>query len=395
MSMIPLKYVARINAGQSPPSSDVSPLVDGLAFLQGNAEFGPTHPTARHQCDMAPKTGRPGDILLSVRAPVGALNVADRPYGIGRGLCAITPVECHGRFLWWWMHAQRNVLDSISVGTTYRSISAEDVAGLRFPRCSLDEQRRIADFLDVETSRIDTLANLRTRQRDVVKARKRAHTEKILTECRSGEWTRVKYLLRARPRYGVLVPAFVDDGVPFVRVNDLLDLPGRASRLARIPKALSDQYARTIIRPRDVLISVVGTLGRAALAPDDLVGANIARAVCSIRLRPDVDPHLFVAWADTSDFERQALLATGSDSAQPTLGMEDLSNFTARWPTDPRDQKSLVDQVEDSQRAHGELIRRTEKQLALLAERRQALITAAVTGQLDVTTARPAHDRGL
>ncbi|MFE2105883.1 restriction endonuclease subunit S [Kitasatospora sp. NPDC059463] len=259
----------------------------------------------------------------------------------------------------------------------------------------LDEQRRIADFLDAETAQIDKLVALRLRQRDVIRIRQRVHAEGVIRGCSSGEWTRTKYLMRVRPRYGVLVPVFEDDGVPFVRVNDLLDLRGRAGSLARIPAGLSNQYARTITRPGDVLLSVVGTLGRAAVVPEEVVGANIARAVCSIRLRPDVDPSLFVAWIATSEFERQALLATGSDSAQPTLGMEDLSNFSIRWPTDPREQASVARQVREGQQIHTDLVRRTDRQLALLAERRQALITAAVAGQLDVTTAHPVHDRDL
>jgi type I restriction enzyme S subunit len=259
----------------------------------------------------------------------------------------------------------------------------------------LDEQRRIADFLDRETARIDRLVDLRTRQRAGIEMRRRISTERLLAQCESGELTRLKYLLRARPRYGVLVPVFTGEGVPFIRVNDLLDLRGRASELARIPAALSSQYARTVVKPKDVLVSVVGTLGRATTVPDELVGANIARAVCSLRLRPEVDPTLFVAWVATSEFERQALLATGTDSAQPTLGMEDLSNFSVRWPTDVREQEKVAGQVRESESNHSELVERTGRQLALLAERRQALITAAVTGQLDVTTARPSCDRGL
>ncbi|MCX4751152.1 restriction endonuclease subunit S [Kitasatospora sp. NBC_01287] len=272
----------------------------------------------------------------------------------------------------------------------------EDFAEISIPLPSLDEQRRIADFLDGETSLIDKLVDLRSRQRDAIRTRQAVYAEKALGQCSSGEWTKVKYLVRARPRYGVLVPVFEDDGVPFIRVNDLLDLSGRASGLLRIPVSLSSQYARTITMPGDILLSVVGTLGRAAIVPDELAGANVARAVCSIRLKPNVDASLFTAWIATGEFDRQAVLATGSDSAQPTLGMEDLSNFSVRWPTDPNEQERVAGQVEEGRQGHTELVRRTDRQLALLAERRQALITAAVTGRLDVTTAeRSAHGHAL
>jgi type I restriction enzyme S subunit len=86
-----LKYLARINMGQSPPSDIVNTSGEGLPFLQGNADFGAKQPTAHTFCPYPPKVAGPGDILISVRAPVGALNYADREYGIGRGLCAIRP----------------------------------------------------------------------------------------------------------------------------------------------------------------------------------------------------------------------------------------------------------------------------------------------------------------
>src|SRR5262245_41097859 len=86
---IRLKHVSTIITGQSPSSSDYNNQALGPPFLQGNAEFGKETPNAKHYCDTAAKICREGDILISVRAPVGALNIADQPYGIGRGLCAV------------------------------------------------------------------------------------------------------------------------------------------------------------------------------------------------------------------------------------------------------------------------------------------------------------------
>jgi len=70
-----LKFAAHIEAGQSPSSESVTAGADGLPFLQGNAEFGPCHPEPHLVCNEAPKRAKVGDLLLSVRAPVGALNV--------------------------------------------------------------------------------------------------------------------------------------------------------------------------------------------------------------------------------------------------------------------------------------------------------------------------------
>ena len=86
-----LKHAAQLIMGQSPSSADCSSDQIGAPFLQGCAEFGVNHPKPKQFCSDPPKYAPAGAILISVRAPVGRLNVADQAYGIGRGLCAIVP----------------------------------------------------------------------------------------------------------------------------------------------------------------------------------------------------------------------------------------------------------------------------------------------------------------
>ncbi len=153
-----LKYVANILAGQSPPSNLVSDTMDGLPFLQGNAEFGPINPSPRFVCELAPKKCSAGDILLSVRAPVGALNIADRSYGIGRGLCAIRPLpDLVRRFTYFLLLAIRLRLNEMATGSTYDAVTTGDVGNLQTILPPLHEQRAIAEYLDRETAKINEL----------------------------------------------------------------------------------------------------------------------------------------------------------------------------------------------------------------------------------------------
>jgi type I restriction enzyme S subunit len=251
----------------------------------------------------------------------------------------------------------------------------------------LEEQRRIADFLDAETAHIDQMIAARVAQLELLVEHEKSTLDGRFRCAKSAVPTRLKHLLALPPRYGVLVPQFVDDGVPFIRVNDLLDLEARAKKLYRIPEELSAQYARTIVRQGDLLISVVGTLGRTAVAPASLAGANVARAVCSIRVAAGVEVDLMNAWCRTSSFERQALAATSSDTAQPTLGMEDLKNFRIGWPSDPNERAEMLQHIKADCNAFTSLRDTLSRQRESLAERRTALITAAVTGQFEVSSA--------
>ena len=152
-----LKFVANINMGQSPKSEDYNHSGHGIPFLQGNAEFGPHHPIPEIYCPTAKKHAQAGNILLSVRAPVGALNIADQRYGIGRGLCAIqTKTDQLDRgYTRYLLEVVRTELNIVATGSTYDAVSVDEVSNMTCVQPTLDEQRAIAKFLDRETAKID------------------------------------------------------------------------------------------------------------------------------------------------------------------------------------------------------------------------------------------------
>ena len=334
---------------------------------------------------------RNGDVVIGMD---GDFNLAVWKRGeaaLNQRLCALRPrADVDIRFIAYALPDALHVINDLAYSTTVKHLSSLEVTGERLLLPPVEEQRRIADFLDAETDRIDRMAESRERQLAGLSERQKSAFGELFSGCSSGTAVRLKHLLAMRPRYGVLVPEFADEGVPFIRVNDLLDLSGRSSNLIRIPHSLSAAYSRTQTFPGDVLVSVVGTVGRAAIVPKTLSGANVARAVALLRPQKGVSASLLVAWLGTADFEHQALLATGTDTAQPTLGMEDLSNFAVRWPSDEHEQQRLAVAVDEVVRWTNDVRKAISRQLALLAERRQALITAAVTGQIDVTTAHGA-----
>ncbi|WP_084718341.1 restriction endonuclease subunit S [Streptacidiphilus carbonis] len=331
---------------------------------------------------------RDGDVVIGMDGDFNLVLWNKGSAALNQRLCMLRPrpgVDI--RFVAYALPMALRIINDLTFSTTVKHLSSSDVLGERVMLPPLGEQRRIADFLDAETARIDRLASMRAAQLDLLAERERVALDEVFAKAKSVADTRLKYLLGVRPRYGVLVPQFVDVGVPFIRVNDLLDLEGRASGLRMIPEDLSVQYARTVVKPGDLLVSVVGTLGRSAIATESAAGANIARAVCSVRVAADVEVDLVRAWLGTTSFQKQAVDATSTDTAQPTLGMEDLANFTIEWPTSTEERRSLVNAIMATRSAMSRLRRGLEVQRTLLAERRQALISAAVTGQFDVSSA--------
>ncbi|TLF80954.1 restriction endonuclease subunit S [Nocardia cyriacigeorgica] len=400
MKSVPLKYVASINAGQSPSSSDVDDLTNGLPFLQGNAEFGRQYPEPRFQCNAAPKRASAGDILLSVRAPVGELNISNQTVGIGRGLNAITARSCHPGFLWWWMHSQRKYLDAVSVGSTYRAVTAEDVAALRFPVVELEEQRRIADFLDAETSRIDRLLALRIRQRDLAEERilgvirYLAIGGRAATEPSGNTWIPEIpanwQVLSLKRRWRIIdckhrTPNYVPSGYPVVSPGDIsegrLDL-SRCHRFVDLEdyEDLADDLRRA--RRGDIVYSRNASVGTASYV-DTEAPFTMGQDVC--RITSDEQDQLYLTYVLNVVVKPQLnSLQVGSTFTRVNIGT--LLDLAVPCPP-PQVQRSIAREM-DSVTNNGDLLKSAlDRQMALLAERRQALITAAVTGQFDVTTA--------
>ena len=180
-----LKYTADLNMGQSPPSEEYNSDQFGTPFLQGKAEFGPHHPTPKIYCPTAKKHAIPGDILLSVRAPVGAINIADQEYGIGRGLCAIRPrtnqLERHyAKYL---LEVVRTELHVVATGTTYDAVTVDEVSNLTCVVPPFSEQKQIANFLDQKTQQIDALIAAEQRKIELLKE----YRQSLISEAVTGK----------------------------------------------------------------------------------------------------------------------------------------------------------------------------------------------------------------
>ncbi|MCS6627914.1 restriction endonuclease subunit S [Roseibacterium beibuensis] len=146
-SVKPLGEIADLIMGQSPPSSAVKESGDGLPFIQGNAEFGARHPKPRFVASHAPKVVQTGDILVSVRAPVGEVNIAEGPLCIGRGVGGIRAKKCDPDFLFYAVGGLSRVFSRLSQGSTFDAINGKELRTIEIPIPPLDEQRRIAEVL--------------------------------------------------------------------------------------------------------------------------------------------------------------------------------------------------------------------------------------------------------
>jgi len=149
-----IENFAEVLMGQSPPSDTYNNEGVGLPFFQGKAEFTELYPVVRKWCNASNKIAEPNDILMSVRAPVGATNIANVKCSIGRGLAAIRYSHCN-KFLFYFFRLIENKLDEKGTGTTFRAISGDVIKNAQIYLPPLPEQHRIVTKIEELFSSLD------------------------------------------------------------------------------------------------------------------------------------------------------------------------------------------------------------------------------------------------
>jgi type I restriction enzyme S subunit len=151
-----IQKLAHVVMGQSPDGDAVNEDERGVPFLQGNADFGDVYPNETYWCDNPKKLATLGGILLSVRAPVGEINIADKQYCIGRGLAAISFFEINNLFGFYKLSSVINQLHRKSQGTTFLAISKSDIDNLiiAYPQDHRG-QSKIAEILNTIDTAIE------------------------------------------------------------------------------------------------------------------------------------------------------------------------------------------------------------------------------------------------
>jgi type I restriction enzyme S subunit len=309
----PLREVAHVEMGQSPPSEHVSEKSQlGLAFLQGNAEFSDLHPHARLRCSKPLKKAKSGDALISVRAPVGAINRANQDYCIGRGLAAIRFIYANPDYGYHALAFVASNLRKAAQGTTFEAVGIKDLRGLEFPDSPPPEQRRIAEILDTLDEAIrkteQVIAKLQQMKQGLLhdlltrgidengELRDPERHPEQFKDSPLGRIPRgwgveavedllddVEAAMRSGPFGSALLKEeLVDSGVPMLGIDNVYveRFERQFTRFVSPQKAV--ELSRYRVRPKDVMITIMGTVGRCALVPDDIGEALSSKHVWAL-----------------------------------------------------------------------------------------------------------------
>ena len=151
-----LKDIVEVTMGQSPKSEYYNSDGDGMPFLQGNRTFGFRHPTFDTYTTLTTKLAEAGDVIMSVRAPVGDLNITPVDMCLGRGVCSLRMKNGNQDFLYYMMKYYMPQLLNKESGTVFGSVNRNDINGLEvdIPE-DPDRQNRIARHLAMLDEKIE------------------------------------------------------------------------------------------------------------------------------------------------------------------------------------------------------------------------------------------------
>jgi type I restriction enzyme S subunit len=418
---IRLKYVATLN--NEALGEDTDPDYELQYIDIGNVDSsGHVHEVASYRFADAPSRARRrvrhGDVIVScVRTYLQAIAPIENPPDnliVSTGFAVVRPLEgrLRGGFCKYALREPRFLaeVERRSVGVSYPAINSTDLAAIPIPAPPDDAQLRIEKFLDRETARIDALIGAKQRLLDLLAEKRKAIIAAAVTrgldpkvELRDSgvpwlgeipahwEAMRVRHLISSldqgwSPEAENREPTIDEWGV--LKLNAV-------SQGAFDPMAAKTLLARMAPRPDievdsgDVLITRANTpslVGDACFVEETRPKLMLCDLIYRLRVDPErVDARFLVNFLVTSGRPHPEMTARGTSNSMVKLSQEHIKDW---WvPVPPLDeQRAIVDHIARETAKLDAVRAATERTIALLKERRSALIAAAVTGQLDLTT---------
>jgi type I restriction enzyme S subunit len=284
-----------------------------------------------------------------------------------------------------------------------------ELAALEVPLPDFLEQRRIADWLDLQTTRIDKRRALLAKKRDLLSDLKTT----IISEATSfgldrtvatkfsgidatGSIPQHWHIFRLKamtskigsgktPLGGSSV--YSSSGTVFLRSQNIWDDGIRLNDVVYISDQIHHEMNATSVKPKDILLNITGaSIGRSALVPVGFPAANVSQHVCIIRLR-NKGVADYVALAMLSRLTKAQMAIDQIGAARDGLNFESIGQLPIPFPPTYDERRKIVDRVSNRVANINRQINLIDQLDDLLQQQRKAIIHEAVTGKIDLSCA--------
>ena len=355
--IVPLDEVAEVISGQSPPGKSYNDTGVGSPFYQGKTEFGQMFIGKPTKWTTDPRRfAEKGDILMSVRAPVGPVNLTTRRICIGRGLAAIRPIRSRllTTYIFYVLHSLESEITG-STGSAFASINKGDIQRIQIPLPPLEVQREIVSEIEGYQRVIDGARAVVENYRPHIAV--------------DPEWPMVELgevcLFKRGPFGGSLKKEiFVKHGYPVYEQSHAITNDFSEFRYF-ITQEKFDEMRSFQVCPGELIMSCSGTMGRVAIIPDNVPEGVINQALLKLTPTDRITVSFLKYWMDSSNFQQSLEEFTYGAAIKNVASVKILKGLALPLP--PLEiQQAIVAEIEAEQAlvdANRELIERFEKKI--------------------------------
>jgi type I restriction enzyme S subunit len=338
--------------------------------------------------------------LLSLRTALSSINVV-----VSTGYMILQSAEGYHKNYLRWLLQQFDVAHMKTLGAGVRqTISYTDIGNSFIFQPSLPEQTQIAAFLDYETAQIDALIAKQQRLIELLEEKRQAVISHAVTKGLdptaplrpSGiDWLgdipahwQVKSLKNlitenSSISYGIVQPGeALDAGVPFVQTTNMTTGDFDPRNLQKTLPQIAAQFPRSKLHGGEVLLGIRASIGAAHIVPKSLIGANLSRGVARIECAELISPYFLVQFFRSKSADQYWNLAK-QGSTFNEVSIATVRELKISLPP-TADQADIVDFLAAKYATFDALDAKAQSGINLLKERRTALISAAVTGKIDL-----------
>lgn len=405
---LPLKRLATLTTGITPPTDDeMNYAEDGFPWIRPDDidELGRETRGSKFLSQSGRKFVRevpPFSSLVCCIGTIGKVGLIMTDAATNQQITAVSS-NFHNKYIYYSLVAARAELESQATGNVLRILNTERLGRVMLPCPSRAEASAIASFLDRETVKIDTLVQEQQRLIDLLKEKRQAVISHAVTKGldpsvpmrNSGigwlgevpaHWE-VRSIASCSTKItnGYVGPTrdiLVDEGVRYLQSLHIKNGMIVFDTPYFVAPTWSDEHGKSVLRRGDVLVVQTGDIGQTAVVGPEFEGCN-CHALIIISPVHDVIMGEWLERVLRSEFGQHSLFSVQTGALHPHLNCGNVKLL--RVPVPPKEeQRSIIQAIEELLRPLTDLLTDAEAAIALLQERRAALISAAVTGKIDV-----------
>ena len=353
--VVRLGAVCNIIMGQSPPSTTYNDEGTGMPFLQGKAEFTELFPVPTKYCTKQLRVSPKGSVLMSVRAPVGDVNLGDREYIIGRGLTSISLKHGNNRFLFYLLLHNKKEIEAKGYGSTFKSINKTTINDFQIALPPLPEQRAIAHVLQT----IQEAKSARQRELALERERKAALMDYLFSYGTKGEprketeigeipesWKlgTIGEICERIIDYRGRTPKFSESGIVHLRSSNVKE--GRLTlKNDEITYVTDETYksfmTRGLPKAGDIIFTTEGPLGESAMVPPNF-RFSLAQRMVLLRADKTVLDSSYLLYVLYSEQVKKEYLGRATGSTAKGISSKNFQQVQVPLPCLPEQREIAI-----------------------------------------------------